>query len=320
MCRERNRQIEVAVPIYISNYCDSNCKICNMRNSNIHFKRKSLSSEEILEQLSIIRNIERISSLLILSGELNPGRDRKRLIETVYFTICHAFQMGYKKIGLNIGSLSNEEMIFLYDSIPVDLHANLGLSVFQESYDRSIYEHYFGKLNLNVPKSDFDFRLSSCERWIKFGFTRVNIGILLGLGNLETSIEGLIKHCNILEALGGQVEISLPRVIGDFDYGKVEKLSDDCFIEVVKYISKSCRNAKLILTTRESEDMLLKLLDYIDIISPGTSDIGGYTKTGMILNSTNSSQFSSAERRKRPSWVLDYVISNSNLQEIKYYG
>ena len=49
----KERVLETFVPLYISNYCDSNCLICNMRKSNGDLVRIEASDEEIFEQLKM---------------------------------------------------------------------------------------------------------------------------------------------------------------------------------------------------------------------------------------------------------------------------
>lgn len=310
--------IEATVPLYISNICDSNCAMCNMNKANHELSRKKLSKDEIMTQLRIIIEIEKVSSLLILSGELKKGSPRDLLMENVIFTINAAIDMGFEKISLNIGALCDEEICRIYSSIPKNFVEKLGLSVFQESYDVGTYRRYFGYDIENIPKSNYNFRLSSCERWVAHGFKRVNIGILIGLDNTYESIEKLIAHYEHLKNIGADVEISLPRIVGRDN--EIFRFDDGKYIEIVKYISKRCSRAKIVITTREPEAIIAKLIDYIDVISPGTSEVGGYTESGMINNSIELSQFSIEPKRKRPSWILDDIMSKMKLDKIKYYN
>lgn len=315
---DNKRNIETTVPLYISNICDSNCVMCNMNKANHELTRKKLSKDEIITQLRIITDIEKVSSLLILSGELKKGSSRDLLLENVIFTINAAISMGVEKINLNLGALYDEEICLIYNSVPKNFIEKLGLSVFQESYDVGTYRKYFGYNIGDIPKSNYNFRLSSCERWVAHGFKRVNIGILIGLDNTYESIEKLIAHYEYLKNIGADVEISLPRIVGRDN--ESFRFDDDKYIEIVKYISKKCSRAKIVITTREPEDIVAKLIDYIDVISPGTSEVGGYTESGVINNSIELSQFSIEPKRKRPSWILDNIMSKMKLDKIKYYN
>ena len=61
--------------------------------------------------------------------------------------------------------------------------------------------------------------------------------------------------------------------------------------------------------------MINNLIDIINIISPGSSDVIPYTLKGKIPNKKLTSQFVVAEERERPSSILNAL----NL-DIKYYN
>ena len=121
---------EVFVPLYISNYCDSNCKICGMRKDNDLLIRKNIGRTKILEQLEIIYFNEKVSALGILTGEYSDNNLRELNLFKIGWTINEAFKIGFKRIYLNIGSLSKSEIDYLKDWIGVD--QRVILCVFQE--------------------------------------------------------------------------------------------------------------------------------------------------------------------------------------------
>lgn len=210
--------------------------------------------------------------------------------------------MGYEKIYFNIGSLSINEIDKFYKKF---YSKNIVLSLFQETYSQTVYKRYFGNNSLINPKADFNKRLKTAENWINVGFRNIDIGILLGLCEPSNDINQLIIHANKLYKLGAKVHISLPRIRGvnNLKY----EVNDDKYIEIIKFIKHKCPWASLIVTTRESVDLIKKSLEYITIVSPGSSDIAPYTISGKIPNNLETSQFVINKNRERPSQILDKI-------------
>ena len=90
--------MEVFVPLYISNFCDSSCLMCNFRRENYTLERMEASRDEIVKQLGIIKNFERISAICILTGERKADIDRIHNLDLVIWTILKAFDLGFKRI------------------------------------------------------------------------------------------------------------------------------------------------------------------------------------------------------------------------------
>ena len=311
----RDTELETIVPIYLTNHCHSDCKICEMRKSNSNLERKRGSMEEIKEQLRILYEIEKIRAVLILTGEYLDGQERKENFKIVIATIKTAFEMGFEKVNFNIGALTNEEIDELYNTFPNK--SQLCLSLFQETYNIDLYHNFFGNETHSIPKSHYEFRISTPERWINRGFNRINIGILSGLGNPNSDVDCLIEHANKLHTRGGEVEISLPRIRGTKDVPC--KITDEEFIKIVLKVAECCPWAKIILTTREDIHLIKKVLPVIGVISPGTSDVLPYTTKGEIPNNRKTSQFFIKDKRARPSWILNDIKTNSNYS-IKYFN
>ncbi len=57
-------------------------------------------------------------------------------------TIQAAFDMGFKKVNFNIGSLTNEEINRLYNIFKDKYKDKLCLSLFQETYDINAYHSF----------------------------------------------------------------------------------------------------------------------------------------------------------------------------------
>lgn len=292
---------EVFVPLYIKNTCDSQCKICNLRKSNKKIKRIEGSSEKVKEQLNVLYKKEMINEVCFLTGEYYNKITRERNVIDVIQYIKIAFEIGFQKVFINIGSLTDSEIqLFASEFSNKD---NIVLSLFQETYDKKVYKNFFASNVDKNPKANFQQRLTTPERWIASGFSSVDIGILLGLHkDIREDIIALVEHANVLHKLGAEVYISLPRIRGT--HIPDSNITDGQFIKIVKEIGIRCSWAKIILTTRENLQMLKILKPYVQVISPGSSDVLPYTNKGKIENSIHTSQFVVNPLRDRPSEVL----------------
>lgn len=309
----QDKGYETFIPLYITNHCDSKCKICNMRSQNEKYLRVEGTEEEIMSQLKIIFEVEGISAICFLSGEYNIRKYRSKNFKKIVWCIEQALKMGYEKVYFNIGALYDEEIEYLSRKLNGD--ERIVLSLFQETYDKECYKRFFGLNERDNPKSNYDLRVSTPKRWIKAGFKQVDLGILLGLHNPENDLKRLINHAIELHEMGAAVHISLPRIKG-IDNIPFE-ITDEDFKIIIKELAESYPWIKLIVTTRETTNTMNDIIKFVKIISPGSSDVLPYTEKGKIPNNVLTSQFQVSAFRKRPSWVLDEL--NIGQEQIKYY-
>jgi hypothetical protein len=269
-----------------------------MRKDNTTMKRVVADDSKIIEQLEIIRDDEKISAVCFLTGERLLHEDYFANVKKVLWCINNAFSMGFKKIYFNIGSLEYEAIQYIKDNVkgePV-------LSLFQETYEKDEYLRYFGRNKDSNPKSDFDKRYNTPFLWLEAGFSRVDTGILLGYKPLGSDFEYYNEHIAQMRDINknAEIHISLPRIkngmIGDIEY--------KALIIKIKQIHPDC---KLILTTRETIAFINSVIEYVDVISPGCSDICPYTREGAIYNNVETSQFVINSVRERPSTILEKI-------------
>ena len=300
---------EVFVPLYISNYCDSSCKMCGMNIHNKSFDRKDISKNKIIEQLNIIYHHERVSSLGILTGEYLSSQLRELYLFKVGWTIEQAFKIGFQRIFLNIGSLSIKEIEILKEWVGID--NRIILCVFQETYDLKSYNDLIaGELS---PKGDFAKRAKSLLYWLEAGFSKVNVGVLLGLGDPKSELKAIIAHVSLLKSKGAEVAISVPRIRKTITMQDFQGSSDEIFIRFICILAIAFPREKIVLTTRENFETLEKLLPLIGVISPGSSDVAPYVQKGKtIRNDIRSSQFFINKKRERPRIILDRLCKNNN--------
>ena len=176
------RTVGLYAPIYISDYCANGCVYCGFNAGN-HFKRTTLSLEEIEEECRILAATG-IRHTMLLTGEA-PLKTPLNYLESAVKIMKRYF-----------ASISLE--IFPMDRADYEVLNRAGadaLTVYQEVYDRDIYRevHPSGK------KADYAYRLATPERGAEAGFRSVNIGTLFGLGDLCREVYLMACHARFLE-------------------------------------------------------------------------------------------------------------------------
>lgn len=298
--------METFVPLYISNECDSYCTMCGFKHSNTYLQRKTASIEEIKQQLEIILHYEKISAVCILTGELFSKSKRMDNLKLVCDAINAALLVGFQKVFFNIGSLTSEEICYIRLQI-ID-PSKIVLSLFQETYDPIAYRQFFGAFPEKNAKANYQNRLDTIDRWISAGFPAVDIGILLGFKPIDNDVNEIIEHALSYINAGVEVYISTPRI-------KNGQITDEEYARIIKTIHHAVPSGKLIITTREKIDFINNVIEYISVVSPGSSDICPYSRGQFISNNSNTSQFVIDEKRMRPYDVLTRI----NIQGIIRY-
>jgi hypothetical protein len=282
--------------------------MCGMSRNNDRLVRIDGDYATIRKQLEILYYREELRWVMILSGEYRKGAYRSSHLSRVIWTVNEALMMGFERVTLNIGALDEGEIAMIRHRVIYP--ERLGLAIFQETYNRELYHKAFGSYSEAIPKSDYDGRLRTAEEWLKSGFGMVNLGILLGIGNFEEDVKELIRHATDLrEGYSAMIQISLPRIVGDH-----RGCSDNELIGIIRRIRQKIPWAEIIITTREEKELITKMLPYIDIVSPGTSEVLGYREEGPIGNDPDKSQFFINEVRERPSEILSYFQQNNNIE------
>lgn len=301
------RVLETFVPLYTTNHCDSECKMCAMRKSNTRLIRKHASKREIEDQLQVLFEHERVRGVGFLTGEYDDQFTRLASAFRIGWAARTAFDMGFKRVYLNIGSMEEGEIREISDWVrpgePVTM------CVFQESYDRDTYQNFMGSTG-SAPKSDYDRRIGSFDRWLDAGFTDVNPGVLIGLhDNLEEELVSLLSQVVHLRSRSARVDISLPRLRPANGTRNVSKVDDEGYLRILAVIALVCPNQRLVLTTREPESFQAQAIDLCGVFSPGSPDVAPYSRDTQARNSEDSSQFLVADLRRPRSIISSFVRS-----------
>lgn len=260
------RAISVYTPIYISNYCASDCTYCGFRVRN-KIERLKLTLDQIDQEMRFIAD-QGIQNILILTGESYKATPTEYLIQAV--TIAAKYFQG---IAIEVHPMETDEYRKLF-AAGVD-----GVTVYQETYDRSRYSevHVAGK------KKDYNFRYGTPERAAKAGMRMISLGVLLGLGPIANDLYDLYSHLRYMEKSYPGVEYSLSfprlRTIKNINFAADCAVDDITFTKVVCLTRTLFPRVGINMSTREEADLRDNILPLgVTRVSAGSNTaVGGYT-------------------------------------------
>lgn len=307
---------ETFVPLFTTNYCDSECKMCGMRQGNEKLIRKFSGKRLIEEQLHVLREHEGVRAVGFLTGEYLDAYTRRANAFLIGWAIHRAFELGFQRAYFNIGSLVPAEIEVLAEWIEPDFAAHVTMCVFQETYNVKAYARFMGTDDKEIPKANFDRRIRSFDHWLDAGFRQVNPGFLVGLHDVEQDLAALLWHVNHLEQRGGDVSVSLPRLRPALGSAIEPIVPDDEYIRLIATAALHAPQCRIVLTTREDQAFQDRVLPIIGTISPGSPDVSPYRAQGEIPNDAESSQFLIPDHR-HPKEILSRIVSRG--VRVKYF-
>jgi 2-iminoacetate synthase len=260
--------IRLFAPLYLSNECINNCKYCGFSRDN-SILRVTLSLGEVRREAEALV-AQGFRNILLVSGE------HPKFVSNGYMSQCiAALHELVPSVSLEIGPMETA------DYRPLVQAGAEGLVVYQESYDREVYEtvHTVG------PKRDFHWRLETPERAYAAGFRRLGIGALYGLADWRLEALSLAAHAAYLlrRCWRASLTISLPRLrpcAGEFQ--PLTQLGDRELVQLVCAFRLSFPDVGLVLSTREAPALRDGLMNLgITLMSAGShTEPGGYTGAG----------------------------------------
>jgi 2-iminoacetate synthase len=262
------RVIRLFAPLYLSNECINNCKYCGFSRDN-PILRVTLTVEEVQREAQALVE-QGFRNILLVSGE------HPKFVSNSYLKDCVAAVHAIApSISLEIGPMETG------DYRPLAHAGAEGLVVYQETYDRSIYD----EMHTAGPKRNFTWRLDTPERAYAAGFRRLGIGALYGLADWRYEAIALAVHAEHLlrECWKASLTISLPRLrpcAGEF--APLTHLSDRDLVQLVCAFRLTFPDVGLVLSTRESPKLRDGLVPLgITLMSAGShTEPGGYTGAG----------------------------------------
>jgi 2-iminoacetate synthase len=294
----RPARLETFSPLYLTNTCDAECRMCGMRRDNRALVRATSDADGVEDQLRILRG-RGMHAVALLTGEYR-GERREWALAFVNRALRRTQALGFRHVLINAGSFDAEEFDVLLDGVPRRADSavapKLTMCTFQETYSRPHYGKFMGDDQEN-PRADFDRRLANFDRGRRAGLRVANPGILVGLNpDLGFELLALALHGRHLLAHGMEVYLSVPRlrqIAGSHDQRGAD---DDAFIRLVSVLSVGLPSCKIVLTTREPAHIQQQLVPIITVLSAGSAAVAPYTERGARFP-LETSQFEVIDQR-----------------------
>lgn len=301
-------RLETFSPLYLTNTCDAECRMCGMRRDNDELERDTASLAEIRAQLRILRE-RGIAAVALLTGEYRREA-RRWAIALAREALGEALALGFRHVLVNIGSLDEEELDELLREVPRDragrIVPKLTMCTFQETYDRRAYTRFMGRTPEN-PRADFDRRLTNFDRAAAAGMRVVNPGVLLGLDReVDAELAAVTLHVRYLLDRDLEVYLSLPRLRQAAGARNGRGVTDEDFVRLVAVLSLGLPGAKIVITTREPAEIQRRVLPMVSVLSAGSSAVAPYTETGARFP-LEASQFEVIDQRPFEAVLQEHI-------------
>lgn len=297
------KRIVFFAPLYIGNKCKNNCLYCGFRRDNKSIVRKTLSRDELREEVRIMEKAGHKRSILVY-GE-HPDYDADFMAETVRVVYDTKVDNGeIRRVNINAAPLDVEGYKKLHE-------VGIGTyQIFQETYHHETYSKLHPK---GDRKSDYQWRLYGLDRAMEAGIDDLGIGALFGLYDWKFEVMGLLYHTIHFEETFGGIgphTISFPRIESAIDtpftLNPKYKVSDDDFKKLVAIIRLSVPYTGMILTARERPEIRREVLPIgISQVDAGSRiGVGGYKEfeTGYI---PEKEQFQLGDMRSLDETIRD---------------
>jgi len=295
--RHFGKVIQLYLPIYVSNYCSSDCEYCGFSKKN-KITRKHLSEEELEREAKEIAK-SGIKHILLLTGEARKIAGLEYLKMSV-----RVLKKYFSSISIEVYPLDTHEYKELKD-IGVD-----GLTIYQEVYDRKIYH----EVHTSGEKTNYDYRLEAPERGAEAGFRSINVGVLFGLGDIIKEAFYSAIHAKFLmdKHLDSEISLSMPRINKNAgEFAPKYNIDDATYVQVMLAYRLYMPMIGINVSTREKASFRDNLIDIgATKFSAGSkTDVGGYSD---IDKST--AQFEISDERSVP--VIASMIRSKGYEPV----
>jgi 2-iminoacetate synthase len=270
--RHFGKTMRLFAPLYLSNECVNNCSYCGF-SRDAKILRTTLTVDQVVREARHLHGLG-FRNLLLVAGE------HPKFVSEGYLQDClDALKSFIPTLGIEVGPMEDDQ----YAEIVA--HGAEGLVVYQETYDREVYQ----TLHTAGPKKNFDWRLDCPERAYKGGFRRIGIGALFGLADwkleamaLCAHLEYLYKHC-----WKAQFTIAFPRMrpyAGNYEYvpDPQRLLPDKALVRMIAVFRILFPQVGIVVSTREPSSLrdALAPIGVTHMSAGARTEPGGYTGAG----------------------------------------
>jgi len=264
--RHFGKSISLFAPLYVSNFCINNCAYCGFSTSN-NIERKILSLAEVEENAKVVSSFG-IRHILLLTGESPVKADMNYLKNCV-----RVLKTYFDAVDIEIYPLEEDKYKELGEA------GVEGLTVFQETYNEELYK----TLHTKGAKTNYLFRLETCERAARAGYRNLNIGALLGLDNFVRELFFVGLHAKYLQKTfpSSDIGVSFPRLRSA--QGKFEPrtiITNTNLVAAISAIRLFINRIGITISTRENNEIRKNLigLGITKMSAASSTQVGGYVK------------------------------------------
>jgi len=241
------RTIQLYAPLYLSNFCTGTCLYCGYKAGN-EFERTRLSIDQAIDDADILAS-EGFRHILLVSGN-----DPEYITMDYLAALAEKLKAKFSSISMEIYQMSTPDYRKLFEA-GID-----GVTLYQETYDRKTYNYYHPA----GPKSDYDYRLETPDRFASAGMRRIGLGVLLGLADWRLDCLALAEHADYLmkRYWRSQVSFSFPRLRPalNVDHDFKHLISDTNLVQMMLALRLCFADAGIVLSTRERADLRDRLV------------------------------------------------------------
>lgn len=254
--RVYGKRMVLFAPLYVSNLCGNSCSYCAFSARNKDLVRRSLTSDEIREEVRIIESMGH-KRILAVYGE-HPSWDARAIAESieVMYSVKTSPSGEIRRINVNCAPLDAQGFAVL-KSVGIGT-----FQCFQETYHRGTY----AAMHPTGRKKDYDWRVFAMHRANEGGIDDVGIGALFGLFDYRFEFLAMMQHADALErAYGaGPHTISFPRIEpaqnSEVSHNPPHVITDEVFKRIIAVARLSMPYTGMIITTREKPELKRELL------------------------------------------------------------
>jgi len=269
-------RIVLFAPLYIGNDCINDCTYCAFKRSNFQAVRRTLTPEEIRQQVTALEDHGH-KRLILVFGE-HPRYDADFIADTV--RNVYSVRSGHgeiRRVNINAAPLDIEGYKKVKD-------AGIGTyQIFMETYHHGTYAAMHPN---NTRKGDYLYRLDGLSRAFEAGCDDVGLGVLFGLYDWRFEVLAMVRHALYLQERYnvGPHTLSFPRLrpAHGVEFDEQYFTTDDEFKRIIAILRLAVPYTGLILTAREKTELRRELMSFgVSQIDAGSRiELGGYTEAG----------------------------------------
>ena len=313
--RRRRVRLETFSPLYLTNTCDAECRMCGMRSDNAALRRETVDLDTIDAQLRVLWQ-RGMQAVALLTGEYR-GATRAWALQYVNQALRRTQTLGFRHVLINVGAIDAEEFDTLLAGIARRADGavapKLTMCTFQETYARDCYRRFMGGSAEN-PRADYQRRLANFDRARAAGMRVANPGILVGLNpDLGFELVAVALHVQHLLAHGMEVYLSVPRLRQTAGSANQRGADDNAFVRLVAVLALGVPQAKIVLTTREPAAIQRQLAPLITVLSAGSAAVAPYTETGARFP-LEASQFEVIDQRPFEDILAEHLVPGVGIE------